>query len=122
VASLRFTVNTRRISADVPPDTPLLWVLRDTPGLTGTTYGCGQDGSEQRYTRLPGMEVRIVPITQPATGTGEPSAFLPSRRQLPMRRSRPRRNGSANYRSICGIEDISVDPGADRGGYSRTFR
>jgi len=35
------TVNgtTRRV--DVSPDTPLLWVLRDTLGLTGTKYGCG---------------------------------------------------------------------------------
>ena len=29
------------ISADVPPDTPLLWILRDSLNLTGTKFGCG---------------------------------------------------------------------------------
>src|SRR5262249_20130630 len=35
------TVNGRPHRVDVDPDTPLLWVLRDTLGLTGTKYGCG---------------------------------------------------------------------------------
>jgi isoquinoline 1-oxidoreductase subunit alpha len=35
------TVNDKTYQADVEPDTPLLWVLRDTIGLTGTKYGCG---------------------------------------------------------------------------------
>jgi len=39
--SIRFIVNGRPQSVDVDPDTPLLWVLRDTLGLTGTKYGCG---------------------------------------------------------------------------------
>jgi isoquinoline 1-oxidoreductase subunit alpha len=34
-------VNGRLYEVDVEPDTPLLWVLRDTIGLTGTKYGCG---------------------------------------------------------------------------------
>jgi isoquinoline 1-oxidoreductase subunit alpha len=37
----RLTVNGRAYSVDVDPDTPLLWVLRDALGLTGTKYGCG---------------------------------------------------------------------------------
>ena len=36
-----FSVNGRSYDVDVEPDTPLLWVLRDTIGLTGTKYGCG---------------------------------------------------------------------------------
>jgi isoquinoline 1-oxidoreductase alpha subunit len=35
------TVNDKTYDADVDPHTPLLWVLRDTIGLTGTKYGCG---------------------------------------------------------------------------------
>jgi aerobic-type carbon monoxide dehydrogenase small subunit (CoxS/CutS family) len=35
------TVNGRRRSVDVAADTPLLWVLRDNLGLTGTKFGCG---------------------------------------------------------------------------------
>ncbi len=34
-------VNNIQYSADVEPETPLLWVLRDSIGLTGTKYGCG---------------------------------------------------------------------------------
>jgi isoquinoline 1-oxidoreductase subunit alpha len=34
-------VNGKAYEVDVEPDTPLLWVLRDTIGFTGTRYGCG---------------------------------------------------------------------------------
>jgi hypothetical protein len=37
----RLSINGHPQQADVDPDTPLLWVLRDTLGLTGTRYGCG---------------------------------------------------------------------------------
>lgn len=39
--SIQFTVNGRPATADVSPDTPLLWVLRDVLNLHGTKYGCG---------------------------------------------------------------------------------
>ncbi len=35
------TVNSRAHSVDVPDDMPLLWVLRDVLGMTGTKFGCG---------------------------------------------------------------------------------
>ena len=38
---ITFTVNGQARSVDVEPETPLLWVLRDTLGLTGTKFGCG---------------------------------------------------------------------------------
>jgi isoquinoline 1-oxidoreductase alpha subunit len=38
---IALTINGRRHDVDVAPDTPLLWVLRDTVGLTGTKFGCG---------------------------------------------------------------------------------
>jgi len=34
-------VNKKTYNVDVEPETPLLWVIRDTIGLTGTKYGCG---------------------------------------------------------------------------------
>jgi isoquinoline 1-oxidoreductase alpha subunit len=37
----RLIINGQTQEVDVDPDTPLLWVLRDTLGLTGTKYGCG---------------------------------------------------------------------------------
>lgn len=39
--SLRLLINNQHYDVDVPPDMPLLWVLRDRLGLTGTKYGCG---------------------------------------------------------------------------------
>lgn len=39
--SFHLTVNDKEYTVDVASDTPLLWVLRDSLGLTGTKYGCG---------------------------------------------------------------------------------
>ena len=41
MALISFRVNGKQQSVDVSPDTPLLWALRDSLGLTGTKYGCG---------------------------------------------------------------------------------
>jgi isoquinoline 1-oxidoreductase subunit alpha len=38
---IAFSINGKIHDVDVEDDTPLLWVLRDTIGLTGTKYGCG---------------------------------------------------------------------------------
>src|SRR2546426_7079833 len=40
--SIQFTLNGKPQTVDVQPQMPLLWVLRDTIGMTGTKYGCGQ--------------------------------------------------------------------------------
>jgi len=39
---IKLNVNGRTREVDVPPDTPLLWVLREHLDLTGTKFGCGQ--------------------------------------------------------------------------------
>lgn len=39
--AVRLTVNGTEFEVDVEPETPLLWVLRDNIGLTGTKFGCG---------------------------------------------------------------------------------
>jgi isoquinoline 1-oxidoreductase alpha subunit len=39
--AFRLKVNAEEHTVDVDPDTPLLWVLRDSLGMTGTKYGCG---------------------------------------------------------------------------------
>ncbi|MGV3585858.1 MAG: (2Fe-2S)-binding protein [Adhaeribacter sp.] len=41
MAQYKLQINGRTYQADVEPDTPLLWVLRDNLGLVGTKYGCG---------------------------------------------------------------------------------
>ena len=38
---IALVINGERREVDVPPDTPLLWVVRDVLGLTGTKFGCG---------------------------------------------------------------------------------
>lgn len=38
---LKLTVNDKTMQVDAPPDTPLLWVLRDILGLVGAKFGCG---------------------------------------------------------------------------------
>ncbi|HEX6015960.1 MAG TPA: (2Fe-2S)-binding protein [Geminicoccaceae bacterium] len=39
--AINLVVNGERHEVDVPPEMPLLWVIRDVVGLTGTKYGCG---------------------------------------------------------------------------------
>jgi isoquinoline 1-oxidoreductase alpha subunit len=39
--SIQFTLNGKSQTVDVHPNMPLLWVLRDTLGMTGTKFGCG---------------------------------------------------------------------------------
>lgn len=38
---IQLTINGKQQSVDIPPDMPLLWVIRDVVGLTGTKFGCG---------------------------------------------------------------------------------
>jgi isoquinoline 1-oxidoreductase alpha subunit len=42
MANLTLLVNGRQHAVDVAPEMPLLWVLRDTLGFTGTKFGCGE--------------------------------------------------------------------------------
>jgi len=41
MASTKITVNSKEYAIDADPDMPMLWVLRDKLGLTGTKFGCG---------------------------------------------------------------------------------
>jgi isoquinoline 1-oxidoreductase subunit alpha len=61
----RLTVNGQAHTVDVDPDTPLLWVLRDTIGLTGTKYGCGIAQCGACTVHMDGMPVRScsVPVS-----------------------------------------------------------
>ncbi len=57
-------VNGRPLRVDAAPDTPLLWVLRDHLGLTGTKYGCGRALCGACTVHLDGVAVRscVLPI------------------------------------------------------------
>ncbi len=58
MAALTLTVNGKKRKVDVGPETPLLWVLRDSLGLTGTKYGCGQSLCGACTVLLDGKAVR----------------------------------------------------------------
>ena len=62
---LTLNVNGRDHQVDVEPDTPLLWVLRDTIGLTGTKYGCGVAACGACTAHLNGVPVRscMTPVS-----------------------------------------------------------
>ena len=51
-------INQTAIELDLEPDTPLLWVLRDEVGLTGTKFGCGIAQCGARTVHLDGNPVR----------------------------------------------------------------
>lgn len=61
-------VNGARRRVDLPPDTPLLWALRDTLGLTGTKYACGAGLCGACTVQLDGALVRscTLPVGQAA--------------------------------------------------------
>jgi isoquinoline 1-oxidoreductase alpha subunit len=58
----RLTVNGQAHTVDADPDTPLLWVLRDTIGLTGTKYGCGIAQCGACTIHMDGMAVRSCSV------------------------------------------------------------
>ena len=56
-------VNRTRRRVDLPGDTPLLWALRDTLGLTGTKYGCGAGLCGACTVHLDGAAARSCGVT-----------------------------------------------------------
>ena len=62
---ITLNVNGRSIEVDVDPQTPLLWVLRDTVGLTGTKYGCGMALCGACTVHLDGEPIRscVTPVS-----------------------------------------------------------
>ena len=55
---MKLTVNGKTFTVDVPGDMPLLWVLRDVIGLTGTKYGCGIAACGACTVHVDGVAVR----------------------------------------------------------------
>jgi isoquinoline 1-oxidoreductase alpha subunit len=68
VSLISFTVNKRRVKVDVDADTPLLWVIREDIGLTGTKYGCGMAQCGACTVHIDGQAVRscVAPVSRAA--------------------------------------------------------
>ena len=56
--SVNFNLNGRPVTSQVEADTPLLWVIRDELGLTGTKYGCGMALCGACTVHLDGQAIR----------------------------------------------------------------
>jgi isoquinoline 1-oxidoreductase subunit alpha len=67
----RISVNGKSHEIDVEPDTPLLWVLRDTIGLTGTKYGCGIAQCGACTVHIDGVPTRSCQVEVGSLGTSE---------------------------------------------------
>ncbi len=70
---IKFFVNGRKINTDTDPDTPLVWILREELGLTGTKWGCGEglcgsctvivNGNAERSCQLALKDVKSARVT-----------------------------------------------------------
>ena len=65
---ISLTVNGKRYDVDVSADMPLLWVIRDTIGLTGTKFGCGLSQCGACTVHLDGQPIRSC--VTPASSVG----------------------------------------------------
>lgn len=69
MASYSLKINGKNYKTDVAEDTPLLWVLRDHLGLTGTKYGCGIASCGACTVHIDGQAMRscVMPVSAIAT-------------------------------------------------------
>ncbi|MGA2417458.1 MAG: (2Fe-2S)-binding protein [Candidatus Sulfotelmatobacter sp.] len=65
---IAFSVNEKRVDLDADPSTPLLWVIREYLGLTGTKYGCGMAQCGACTVHMNGEAVRscVTPVSRAA--------------------------------------------------------
>jgi len=61
--STSLTINGTAHSVDLPPEVPLLWVLRDEIGLTGTKFGCGVAACGACTVQIDGQAVRSCQVS-----------------------------------------------------------
>jgi isoquinoline 1-oxidoreductase alpha subunit len=67
----QLNVNGKVLSADVDPDTPLLWALRDSLGIVGPKYGCGIGACGACTVHIDGQPMRSCQVPASAVGAGK---------------------------------------------------
>jgi len=89
MASFTLTVNGRKVTAEADPETPLLWVLRDTLGLTGTKFGCGASLCGACTVHLDGRAIRscMTPLSEAADKSITTIEGLSSNRSHPLQKA-----------------------------------
>ncbi|MDB5423596.1 MAG: iorA [Phenylobacterium sp.] len=73
--AFKLNVNGKVLSADVDPDTPLLWTLRDSLGILGPKYGCGVGACGACTVHLDGQPVRSCQVAVSAVGAARISTI-----------------------------------------------
>ena len=71
MATFNLNINGKKQTADVDPNTPLLWVLRDHLKLVGTKYGCGISQCGSCTVHMDGVAIRSCMVTVSAIGNQE---------------------------------------------------
>jgi aerobic-type carbon monoxide dehydrogenase small subunit (CoxS/CutS family) len=86
---IKLTLNGQARDIDVADDTPLLWVLRDTLGLTGTKFGCGMALCGACTVHLDGQPIRscVTPVSAAAGKSVTTIEGLSSDRSHPVQRA-----------------------------------
>jgi isoquinoline 1-oxidoreductase alpha subunit len=86
---IRIVVNDVAHELDVPPDMPLLWVLRDVLGLTGTKFGCGAGLCGACTVHVDGVAMRSCLLPAAALGGGRVTTIegLSADRSHPVQRA-----------------------------------
>lgn len=69
--AIKLNINGKVLTADVDPDTPLLWVLRDTLGIVGPKYGCGVGQCGACTVHLDGQPIRSCQAPVSAIGAAK---------------------------------------------------
>ena len=89
MASITLTVNGKKVTAEADPATPILWVLRDTLGLTGTKFGCGASLCGACTVHLDGQAIRscVTPISDASGKTITTIEGLSANRSHPLQKA-----------------------------------
>ena len=69
-------INGKSVQANADPRTPLLWVLRDTLGMTGTKYGCGIAQCGACTVHIDGVATRSCQVPLSAVSSGKKIATI----------------------------------------------
>src|SRR2546426_8385354 len=93
---ITFAINGRETLSDQPSDTPLLWVIRDELGLTGTKFGCGMAQCGACTVHVNGVPTRscVTPVSAVAGKRSTPPSRVSPPRAPPLPKERVGRRGA----------------------------
>ena len=115
---MKIHVNGTTHEIDVPPQMPLLWVLRDIIGLTGTKFGCGQALCGACTVHLDGVPTRSCVTPVSAVGTQAVrtvEGLAQDGRDHPVQEARPGGiNGQRKERAKRNLRPLCFGPGIAR--------